>query len=171
MGMYMASRSHYLIMRSACTRAQCWRPMALPLPSFTPLMTMKSNTTTASTTLPTLSLLASSSSPSYASPFIVSSSSRRSLASSSAPQRSKPIVRHRVSPILPVPSHIVRPSYVTAPGNRPPPQVEQVYIHSAKEIAAMRRSNALAHKIRQFVEPLVQVVPLIDAISYHTHCC
>lgn len=74
-----------------------------------------------------------------------------------------------MSPLLAVPPHIVRPSYVTARDNRAPEQEDKVYIHNAEEIAAMRRSNALAHKIRQFVAPLVKAGVTTDAIDRAAH--
>jgi len=78
-------------------------------------------------------------------------------------------VKHKVSGRLTVPSTIAHPSYAYSAGNRPRSVPDQVYIHSASEIAAMRQSNALAHKIRQFVGTLVRPGITTDEIDKLAH--
>lgn len=74
-----------------------------------------------------------------------------------------------MTPKLSVPDHIVRPSYVNHPEQRPPARVNQVHVNSGEEIERMRKANALAHHIRLYAGSLVKVGVTTDEIDRLVH--
>jgi len=65
-----------------------------------------------------------------------------------------PLRRGKVSPQLPVPEHIPRPSYV---GSKGLPELCKGQLHDAQGIAGMRAACKLAARVLDFAGTLVKV--------------